>query len=369
MIVSRSKPISLLAPAILIVSLALVLFGPAAALAEGENVPPIAIDDIASTDINTAVTIDVVANDTDTDGDTLSVDVASLAQPANGSVAINIDGTVTYTPNTDFEGIDTFIYYAYDETVNSENPATVTIDVGNQKPVAIDDSATTEKNIAVIIDVVANDTDIDGDTLSVDAGSLSQPANGSVAINSDGTVTYMPKAGYKGVDTFSYYAYDGTVNSENPATVTVTVSNGDEEEDGKAVPPGQMVRRGLSGPIAGWDLDSEGAITYLYISTNFGTVRVDVSSFGLTEEDVAEGMRVVLKLADEESDSGDDDTGAYRTAIAEDLKANRSLQSVDTADAGIGKGNAFGKGNNNAGSSAGNNGNGGNGNSSGGKNK
>src|SRR6266542_952552 len=89
-------------------------------------------------------------------------------------------------------------------------------------PVAANDSATTPKNTAVTIDVLANDSDADGDPLSVT--NLTAPAHGSAVLNADGTVTYTPNLGFLGTDTFTYTANDGTSDS-NVATVTVEVNN------------------------------------------------------------------------------------------------------------------------------------------------
>ena len=111
---------------------------------------------------------------------------------------------------------------------------------GNQAPVANNDSVTTDPEVALIIDVLANDTDADtGDTLTVSA--VTPPTNGSV-VNNNIDVTYTPNTGFSGTDTFSYIATDGT-SASNSATVTVTVTAappppgakaGDSDGDGMA---------------------------------------------------------------------------------------------------------------------------------------
>jgi len=93
-------------------------------------------------------------------------------------------------------------------------------DPDNSPPVATDDSAITDENAAVTVDVLANDSDPDGDALTV--GDVTQPDNGSLAINPDGTLTYTPDADFVGDDSFTYRAADGSALSD-PATVTVTV--------------------------------------------------------------------------------------------------------------------------------------------------
>ncbi|MBT8144509.1 MAG: tandem-95 repeat protein, partial [Gammaproteobacteria bacterium] len=191
------------------------------------NRAPVAGDDNAVTDENNAVVIDVLANDSDPDGDSLSV--ASVSAAANGSVANN-GGTVTYTPDPDFFGTDTFTYTITDGELLS-NTATVTVTVNeevtdNTAPTAVDDAATTDQDVAVNIDVLANDSDVDGDPLTV--ASVTQPANGSVVHNGDGTVTYTPNTGFNGEDSFTYQVSDGQASSS--ATVAVTVNETPNQE-------------------------------------------------------------------------------------------------------------------------------------------
>jgi len=91
----------------------------------------------------------------------------------------------------------------------------------NNPPTARDDTATTGLDTPVAIDVLANDTDADGDALSVQ--SFGQAANGTVVENPDGTLSYTPDAGFTGTDSFTYTVSDG-IDEDAPATVTVTVS-------------------------------------------------------------------------------------------------------------------------------------------------
>ena len=140
------------------------------------NAAPTAVDDEASTGRNQPVDIAVLANDTDPDGDTLSVTGAT--NPANGTVT-NDNGTVTYTPAAGFTGTDTFDYTITDGT--ADDTATVTVAVANAAPNAVDDEASTGRNRPVDIAVLANDTDPDGDTLSVTE--TTTPADGTVTID------------------------------------------------------------------------------------------------------------------------------------------------------------------------------------------
>jgi len=181
------------------------------------NAAPVAVADSASTGHDDPVNIVVLANDSDVDGDPLSV--TNLSQPANGTVTLEPDNTVTYTPNVGFGGQDSFTYTANDGTADS-NVATVTISVKGV-PVAVDDIATTSEGTLVTIDVLANYAD--GDPLSV--SELEQPDNGKTTLNPDDTITYTPDAGFTGLDSFQYRAHDGMDHS-NQGKVTITVIAG-----------------------------------------------------------------------------------------------------------------------------------------------
>ncbi len=167
----------------------------------------------------------VLANDTDADGDTLTAE--KLSDPTNGTLIFNADGSFTYTPNANFFGTDTFTYRATDGT-NASGVATVTITVNsvNDAPVANDDTLTIVQNTTRPVNVLANDTDVDGDALSVD--SVTEPANGTVAISGDRqAINYTPNPGYLGQDSFEYRVCDnGAPPACDTATVTVNVIEG-----------------------------------------------------------------------------------------------------------------------------------------------
>ena len=184
------------------------------------NNPPVANDDSAITDEDTAVIVDVLANDTDADPtDTLSVQ--SVTQGTNGSV-VNNGTSITYTPGANFNGSDAFTYTVSDGKGGTDTAnVAVTILAVNDPPSAGDDSAATDEDTAVVVDVLANDSDIDGDTLSVQ--SATNGSNGSVVVNGDNTVTYTPDAGYDGDDSFTYTISDGNGGTDT-ATVTITVN-------------------------------------------------------------------------------------------------------------------------------------------------
>ena len=189
-----------------------------ASIASTTNSPPLAVNDTATVPENGSVDIPVLSNDSDPDNDTLSVD--SYGQGSNGTVTGN-GAVLVYTPNAGFTGSDSFTYTISDGNGNTDS-ATVSVTVSNvnDPPTANDDSATTNQDVPVTVDVIANDSDPDNDPLSVD--SVTQGANGSVSINGDGTVTYSPNAGFFGTDSFTYVVSDGS--ETDSATVNVTVN-------------------------------------------------------------------------------------------------------------------------------------------------
>ncbi|MDQ3906899.1 MAG: Ig-like domain-containing protein, partial [Acidobacteriota bacterium] len=183
------------------------------------NDAPFANNDSATTDEDTPVDVSVLANDTDTEGDALTV--ASFTQGAHGTVANN-NGVLTYTPAPDYNGADSFTY-----TISDGNGGTatgtvsITISPVNDPPVAVDDSASTDEDTAVNVTVLVNDTDVDGDTLSV--ASVGAPAHGTATINPDGTINYSPAPNYNGADSFTYVVGDGH-GATSTGTVNVTIN-------------------------------------------------------------------------------------------------------------------------------------------------
>lgn len=186
------------------------------------NRAPVADDDSATTPHDMPVAVDVVANDSDPDRDALTV--AGVGRPTNGMATDNLDNTVTYTPDAGFVGTDSFTY-TIDDGFGASVTATVTVDVTNQAPVAVDDVFATDQDTVLNVaapGVLDNDSDADGDPLTAVPGGTST-ANGTVTLNADGSFSYMPDAGFSGRDTFTYFANDGLVDS-NQATVTINVA-------------------------------------------------------------------------------------------------------------------------------------------------
>jgi len=188
------------------------------------NEPPVAVDDPGYTTMEDTPLngTSVLGNDTDPENDPLTV--ATYTQPANGTVTVDGSGVFTYTPNTNFNGVDTFTYYANDGQTNSLNAATVTITVTgtNDPPIAAHDSYTTTEDTPLNgASVLANDTDPENDPLT--ATLVDTASNGTLSLDSSGTFVYTPTLNFNGVVTFTYQASDGVLTS-SLATVVITVT-------------------------------------------------------------------------------------------------------------------------------------------------
>jgi uncharacterized repeat protein (TIGR01451 family) len=217
------------------------------------NDAPVANDDDATTDEEVAVTIDVLSNDTDVDLDTFTI--KSISAPTHGSAEI-VDGKIVYTPDANWSGDDSFTYTIGDGS-DFESTATVSVNVieVNDPPVAVDDEATTDEDAPVSIDVLANDTDIDLDSLTISA--VGTPGNGTAEIVNK-QIVYTPNANFHGTDSFTYTVSDGrggmdegnvaitidtinddpvavdddvTINEDEPRTIDVLANDGDLDLD------------------------------------------------------------------------------------------------------------------------------------------
>ena len=184
------------------------------------NDVPVAVNNSFTTDEDTQLTGNVLTNDTDADGNTLTATL--VTGPTRGTLTLNSDGSFTYTPNTGYHGADVFTYTANDGVANSTTAVvTITVTTVNDAPSAVNDAYTTSEESAVNGNVLANDTDADGNTLT--ATLADGPSHGALTLNSDGTFTYTPTANYNGTDSFTYTATDGTATS-NVASVAITVN-------------------------------------------------------------------------------------------------------------------------------------------------
>ncbi|MEW5847724.1 MAG: Ig-like domain-containing protein [Myxococcota bacterium] len=188
---------------------------------------PVATDDSAATAEDTPLTLssaDLTANDTDADAEQLTV--TAVGNATDGSVVLNVDGSITFTPNADFNGTATFEYTVSDPTGGTdEGLVSVTVGAANDGPVAGDDVATVDEDNTLTInaaDLLANDTDIDADTLSLTALGTATDATATL---DNGAITVTFAQDFNGTATFEYTVSDGNLTDTGLVTITVNAVN------------------------------------------------------------------------------------------------------------------------------------------------
>ncbi|MEC9097263.1 MAG: Ig-like domain-containing protein, partial [Planctomycetota bacterium] len=195
----------------------------------GVNDAPVANEDSALGPRNAPLVIDVLENDTDVDGTIDVVTITDQPDPGEGNVTVNpADNTVTFQPATDFSGTTEFKYELTDDFGAVSNEVTVTVEI-NDAPIAEDDSTDAYQdvfNTPTVIDVLANDLDLDG---TLDPGTVTvvvEPQHGSVAVDAEGNIVYQPETiptVYTGPDSLQYTVSDDDGAVSNVATVSINV--------------------------------------------------------------------------------------------------------------------------------------------------
>jgi gliding motility-associated-like protein len=208
------------------------------------NDAPIAMNDNATTNEDTPVTFNVTSNDTDVDGTinagTVDLDPATAGTQNTftngaGTWSVNDTGDVTYTPTLNFNGSTSITYRVNDNSGATSNSATITVTVNpvNDVPVAVDDNATTQEDVSVVIDVANNDYDDDGSidpsTIDLDPDSPGRQqhvtnAAGTWTATPTGTVVFNPLLNYFGSATIRYVIADNEGGTSNPAVLIVEVT-------------------------------------------------------------------------------------------------------------------------------------------------
>ena len=189
------------------------------------NDPPIASDDMVTVTEDTPTALPILANDIDVDDVLVPTMVTVTLPPTHGVITIN-SSDVTYIPDNNYFGPDSFTYTVTDAAGAVSNPAQVTITVipVNDAPVSVADVASTVEDISVTIPVLINDSDVDN---ALDVQSVKiviAPAHGSTQVQTDGTVIYTPAQDYYGSDTFSYTVNDVAGLSSPLAEVSVSIT-------------------------------------------------------------------------------------------------------------------------------------------------
>ena len=256
---------------------------------------PVAADDAAETPEDEQVVVDVLANDRDPDGDRLRL--TAVTAPAHGTATI-AEGRVRYEPTLNYHGADEFRYTVADPGgLTATATVTVTVTPVNDPPDAVDDEAETLEDEALVVDVLANDTDPDGDPLRI--VSATAPAHGTATPGAGG-VRYAPALNYHGQDSFDYTIADPGGLTDT-ATVTVTVLPVNDAPEAVGVIPDQPLEEGgepVTLDLALYFTDVDGdVLTYTAESSNPAATAVTVSGSTLTLSAVVRGAATVTVTA------------------------------------------------------------------------
>ncbi|WP_338726086.1 Ig-like domain-containing protein [Shewanella baltica] len=176
---------------------------------------PVANPDAASLPWNQSLDVDVLANDTDSDGDALTV---TQVTSEFGTAVILANQQLSYTPATDFIGTDVLVYSITDGKGGTASTELTVVVSGNTAPTTVNDSAATDDRTSLLLDVLSNDSDPDGNVLTLVSTTAQQ---GAVSVESN-KLRYIPKAGFDGVDTVTYQISDG-LGGEATGQVFITV--------------------------------------------------------------------------------------------------------------------------------------------------
>jgi hypothetical protein len=192
----------------------------------GTSYNPVAYPDEATTNSVTPVTIDVITNDENYYSNTINV--TAVTQPSHGATVLSGTGSVTYTPNGSFVGVDVFTYTLKDMSKNTTFTANVRVTVTRAAPAILPDASTVSSGISVTVNVGANDLDLNGTVAAAPVITIN-PKSGS-AVVSGATIVYTPSAGFVGKDTLVYSRVGAisdncAVALSDTALVIITVTN------------------------------------------------------------------------------------------------------------------------------------------------
>ena len=263
------------------------------------NDPPEASDDSVTTEEDRSATFDVLANDTDPDGDVLRVE--SVSSSEHGTTRLAPGGGVEYTPAPDYHGPDRFTYVVSDPGgATATATVAVTVLTVNDPPEAGDDSVTTEEDRPATFDVLANDTDPDGDVLRVER--VSSAEHGTTGVAPGGGVEYMPAPDYHGLDRFTYVVSDPD-GATATAAVAVTVLSVNDAPVAVGVIPEQPLDEGggsVDVDVTPYFDDPEGdALTLRAVSSDPDVAKVEVAGAVLTLTPVVYGSAMVTVTAED----------------------------------------------------------------------
>jgi gliding motility-associated-like protein len=224
-----------------------------------------ATNDINDTLINTPVSGNVLTNDTDPNGNTQTVTPVANGTFPEGTLVLTSDGHYTFTPANNWTGTFNYTYTVCDNglpvacttAVLSIEVLPIPIPSNNNDVVANNDTATTEGVTPVVIHVLSNDYDPNGNVFTITSNTPA--SNGTVTNNGDGTFTYTPNAGFSGTDTFTYTICDnGSPVVCDTATVTITVNQSNTTNETVANDDSYVGTTTITGNVITNDTDPEG---------------------------------------------------------------------------------------------------------------
>jgi hypothetical protein len=248
------------------------------------NDAPVANDDNVGAVKNhpaTYAAATLTGNDTDAEGNTITI--TAVHNGTNGTVVLNGDGTVTFTPTANYFGPATFTYDVSDGH-GGVDTATVNVDVEpNTPPVANDDSLTAVEDTPktyLASDLIGNDTDADGDTLHISAVSNAQ--HGNVVLNGDGTVTFTPAADYNGPASFDYTVSDGLDTDTATASVSVSaVNDAPTAAVAATLPATEQQTTNLKNTMSVSDVDAGSGNVTATVSVDYGLLNASAGTSGV----------------------------------------------------------------------------------------
>jgi hypothetical protein len=300
-----------------------------AAIGAPINGAPVANDDSFSTSIDTPINLDVLSNDTDPEGDNLSLVSTSAA---NGTITINPDFSLDYTPAAGFVGSDTFTYIIDDANGNTSQGSVTVVVSSTNVPIATTDyydvQADTLLSIQVNQGVLLNDDDPMQETLTVELTPISPPLHGVLSLGADGHFSYQPDTGFAGNDSFIYRIFNDTGNSA-VATVNLNV-------------------RTLSGSLIGDSTSITGELLYLGLgeltpNSGIGTGRYRIGNCIQSIDTVCTMLGDYVESASSEINPGSGGRYAFTMKYSgigpspviarSNTAGNNSVFFTDTADA------------------------------------
>ncbi len=287
------------------------------------NTAPVAVDDAITVTQDALFTssVDLDNNDADIDGDTLSVVAGTFTTTEGGTLVLASDGSYSYTPASGFTGTDTVDYTVTDGNLTDTGTLTINVSsLGDTAPKAHDDAIAVTQDTTFIssVDLDSNDTDVDGDTLSVVAGTFTTTEGGTLILASDGSYTYTPASGFTGTDTVDYTLTDGNLTDTGTLSIevfpptTVTINSISEDTGVDATDfitsdnDGLTINATLSGALYGNEVleySNDGGTTWIDITSSASGKTVSYVDDALTSTNT-----IMMRVIDTGGNAGTEDS-------------------------------------------------------------